>query len=87
MSEQEDRGDGQDDEADTTSVPLSKANSAPTSGQGSQMQLINISACEFGEFKKYMISQYGEMQFMQGYEIIRQNRNVLYEDNGEQKLG
>jgi len=49
--------------------------------------LINISACEFGEFQKYMIGQYGENQFKQGYEIIRMNRNVLYEDNGEQKLG
>jgi hypothetical protein len=34
-----------------------------------------------------MISQYGENQFKQGYEIIKMNRNVLYEDNGEQKLG
>jgi hypothetical protein len=33
-----------------------------------------------------MIGQYGENQFNGGYEIIKQNRNVLYEDQGETKL-
>jgi hypothetical protein len=33
--------------------------------------MINISSCEFAEFEKYMISQYGEQQFKQGYELIR----------------
>jgi hypothetical protein len=33
-----------------------------------------------------MIGQYGDNQFNQGYEIIKQNRNVLYEDQGEAKL-
>jgi len=33
-----------------------------------------------------MIGQYGENQFNGGYEIIKQNRNVLYEDQGEAKL-
>lgn len=42
--------------------------------------MINISACEFAEFKKYMIGQYGEEQFVKGFEIIKSNRNVLYDD-------
>ena len=50
------------------------------------MNMINISACEFGEFEKYMVGQYGEQQFKQGFEIIKNNRNVLYEDLGEKKL-
>ena len=33
-----------------------------------------------------MVGQYGDKQFNQGYEIIKQNRNVLYEDQGEAKL-
>ena len=48
--------------------------------------MINISSCEFGEFQKYMISQYGEKQFLQGYELIRSNRNLIYQDGGEEML-
>ena len=79
---EEDRGDQQEEDSEASSASTSSRVSAT-----SQNQLINISACEFGEFQKYMISQYGENQFKQGYEIIKMNRNVLYEDNGEQKLG
>ena len=79
---EEDRGDNQEEDSEASS-----AQSAPSRAPASNNQLINISACEFGEFQKYMIGQYGENQFKQGYEIIRMNRNVLYEDNGEQKLG
>jgi hypothetical protein len=74
----EDRGDNNDNE-------YSDAESAKPTAASSN-QLINISACEFGEFQNYMIGQYGENQFKKGYEIIKQNRNVLYEDNGEQQL-
>lgn len=49
----------------------------------SDMQMINISACEFGEFEKYMVSQYGVEQFTKGFQIIKTNRNILYEDKGE----
>jgi DNA/RNA endonuclease YhcR with UshA esterase domain len=48
--------------------------------------MINISACEFGEFKKYMISQYGEETFTEGYNIIKTNRSTVYENKGEVKL-
>jgi hypothetical protein len=45
--------------------------------------MINISACEFTEFQKYMQGNYGVEQFNQGYNIIKTNRNVAYEDDGE----
>ena len=82
---EEDRGDNNNDEEDSEATNASAGSGKLN--QESQNQLINISACEFGEFQKYMISQYGEKQFKQGYEIIKMNRNVLYEDNGEVKLG
>ena len=48
--------------------------------------MINISACEFPEFSRYMIGQYGKQQFEEGFEIIKTNRSVLYGDDGEAKL-
>lgn len=48
--------------------------------------MINISGCEFEEFKDYMIKMYGEDQFLQGFQIITSNRQVAYEPNGEQRL-
>ena len=48
--------------------------------------MINISGCEFSEFKEYMIKQYGEKQFSEGFEILQENRKVAFEINGEQKL-
>lgn len=80
----DDRGDNNNDNEDSEAV---NANAPLKLSGDQQANLINISACEFGEFQKYMIGQYGDNQFKQGYEIIRMNRNVLYEENGEQKLG
>ena len=50
-------------------------------------QMINISAFEFEEFKVFMVNQYGDQQFSQGFDLIKKNRSVLYEENGEAKLG
>lgn len=33
--------------------------------------MINISACDFPEFSQYMIGQYGQQQFTEGFEIIK----------------
>jgi hypothetical protein len=46
-------------------------------------QRLNISACDFDDFSKYMIGQYGENQFRNGYVLIKSNRNILYQENGE----
>ena len=48
--------------------------------------MINISGCEFSEFRQYMENQYGEQQFAEGFQIIKANRNIVYEDNGDLKL-
>ena len=48
--------------------------------------MINISGCEFSEFQQYMINQYGQQQFVEGFQIIKSNRNIVYEDNGDLKL-
>lgn len=69
-SVKEDRDDHQDDSPQMDIKPITKGD----------QNMINISACEFGEFEKYMVGQYGEKQFKEGFEIIKQNRNVLYED-------
>ncbi len=44
--------------------------------------MINISACEFDEFEKYMSSQYGAAEFKEGWKIIKENRYVLYSEGG-----
>jgi hypothetical protein len=33
-----------------------------------------------------MSANYGANQFSEGFKIIKQNRNVAYEENGEQQL-
>lgn len=33
-----------------------------------------------------MIGQFGEKEFKEGYQIIKANRGLIYEDNGEEKL-
>lgn len=33
-----------------------------------------------------MSANYGATQFSEGFKIIKQNRNVAYEENGEQQL-
>jgi hypothetical protein len=33
-----------------------------------------------------MSNQYGKQQFQQGFDLIKSNRNVAYEVNGEEKL-
>lgn len=48
--------------------------------------MINISGCDFPQFQSYMRKQYGQQQFDEGFEIIKLNRNVAYEPNGEQRL-
>jgi len=48
--------------------------------------MINISACEFPEFKLYMGKQFGEQQFASGFKVIQAHKDALYSDNGEAKL-
>jgi hypothetical protein len=51
-----------------------------------QQQMINLSACEFNEFSAFMIQKFGERQFKEGFTLIKANRTIMYEENGEHKL-
>lgn len=73
-------------EEDRNEQTIDESPGLPKQAQGNPGDLINISACEFKEFQQYMVGQYGEKQFKEGFTIIKNNRTVLYEDNGEQKL-
>jgi len=53
-------------------------------GNVSKEEMINISSCEFPEFKAFMSQKYGAQVFDQGFVIIKQNQDVIFEDNGEQ---
>ena len=55
-------------------------------GNVSKDEMINISSCEFPQFKQFMSEKYGESVFDQGFAIIRANQDVIFEDNGEQRL-
>jgi len=46
--------------------------------------MINISSCEFPEFKAFMSEKYGAQVFDQGFAIIQQCQAVIFESNGEQ---
>jgi len=80
--------DKNDDEAEDEAAKKNKTgHMAPSISGDSQQQMINLTACEFHEFQAYMIGQYGEKQFKEGFALIKANRNMFYEENGEQKLG
>ena len=48
--------------------------------------MINISSCEFPQFKAFMSEKYGGDVFDQGFAPIKANQDVIFEDNGEQQL-
>lgn len=53
-------------------------------GNVSKDEMINISSCEFPEFKTFMSEKYGGDVFDQGFAIIKSKQDVIFEDNGEQ---
>lgn len=53
-------------------------------GNVSKDEMINITSCEFPEFKAFMSEKYGAAQFDQGFAIVKQHQDVIFEDNGEQ---
>ena len=53
-------------------------------GNVSREEMINISSCEFPQFKSFMSEKYGGAVFDQGFAIIKANQDVIFEDNGEQ---
>ena len=85
ITQDEDRND-QDQDAEPQKQN-SQTNALAKKPIGNDDQnMINISGCEFSEFQQYMVAQYGQQQFVDGFQIIKANRNMVYEDNGDLKL-
>ena len=55
-------------------------------GNVSKEEMINISSCEFPEFRTFMSNKYGAEVFDQGFQIIRAQQDMIFEDGGEQQL-
>jgi len=49
-------------------------------------EMINITSCNLDQFGAYMSKQYGSAQFQQGFELIKKNQDLIYVDDGEEKL-
>lgn len=52
----------------------------------SKEEMISIASCDFDQFSAFMSKQYGAMQFQQGFEIVKKNQDLVYADDGEDKL-
>ena len=59
---------------------------ANVTGNASKEEMINISSCAFPEFRTFMSEKYGANQFDQGFAIIKANQDVIFENDGEQRL-
>lgn len=66
----EDREGEGENEFETT--PMNKQNSGASAD--SKEEMINITSCNLSEFSAYMIGQYGEMAFNEGFKIIKANQ-------------
>jgi len=55
-------------------------------GNVSKEEMINITSCEFPEFRRFMAEKYGEAAFDRGFAIVKQQQDVIFEDNGEEVL-
>lgn len=55
-------------------------------GNTEQEEMINITSCNYNEFAKYMMKQYGDQAFNTGFKCIKDQQSLIYEENGEEKL-
>jgi hypothetical protein len=58
----------------------------PESSNVTQEEMINITSCNFEQFGAYMSKQYGAQQFQQGFDLIKKNQDLIYVDDGEERL-
>jgi hypothetical protein len=52
----------------------------------SQEEMINITSCDFKEFARYMSQTYGPIAFEKGYKIIKDQHDLIYQEDGEEVL-
>ena len=48
--------------------------------------MINITSCEFPEFRQFMGEKYGQALFDRGFSVVAVPLNIIFEENGEQQL-
>ena len=48
--------------------------------------MINITSCEFPEFRQFMTEKYGSQQFDQGFSVVKAHQDIIFEENGERQL-
>lgn len=59
---------------------------ANITGGVSKDEMINITSCEFPQFKQFMGDKYGAPQFDQGFAIVKASQDIIFEENGERQL-
>lgn len=54
--------------------------------QLSQEDMINITACDFREFANFMKATYGTAAFERGYKMVKDNFDLIHQEDGEDLL-
>lgn len=57
-----------------------------TNDDAATQEMINITSCDFKEFSAYMVKNYGDHAFNDGFKTIKTYQSMIYEENGEEKL-
>ena len=72
--------------AQSSAAVVNEGQYGNVAGNVSKDEMINISSCEFPQFKAFMSEKYGAAVFDQGFQIIKSHQDVIFEDNGEAQL-
>ena len=48
--------------------------------------MINFASCDFQTFTTHMVAKFGQDAFQQGFEVIKANQSLIFENNGEEAL-
>lgn len=54
--------------------------------QVTKEDMINITSCSITDFTSYMSKQFGSVQFTEGFKITRTHFDLIYEDDGEERM-
>lgn len=48
--------------------------------------MIDVASCDFNEFAAWMKTQYSSAAFEKGYKLIKDNFNLIHDEDGEDRL-
>ena len=48
--------------------------------------MIDLYTCDFTAFSEHMSKQYGAQQFKEGFALISKHKDLMYTEEGEEKL-